>query len=47
MVRDRYVSLLTKFTDLAAGIRDIQRQHPDDTIAFDDRFVFVLGVRTD
>jgi 2-polyprenyl-3-methyl-5-hydroxy-6-metoxy-1,4-benzoquinol methylase len=49
MVRDRYLSLLTKFTnaELAAGIRDIQRQHPGNTIEFDDRLVFLLGVLHD
>jgi SAM-dependent methyltransferase len=49
MVRDRYLSLLTNFTDpeIAAGIRDIQRQHPGDTIEFDDRLIFVLGIRQD
>ncbi|OLF06924.1 class I SAM-dependent methyltransferase [Actinophytocola xanthii] len=47
MVNDRYLSLLARFTDteIAAGIRYIQRQHPGDSITFTDRFAFVLGVR--
>jgi ubiquinone/menaquinone biosynthesis C-methylase UbiE len=49
MVRDRYMSLLSKCTDteIEDGIRHIRRQHPGPVIEFDDRFVLVLGTRTD
>jgi ubiquinone/menaquinone biosynthesis C-methylase UbiE len=45
MVRSRYLSLLSLFDDeeLAAGIEEIQRQHPGPKVAFRDRFAFVLG----
>lgn len=45
MVRNRYMSLLSLFTDdeLAAGINEIRRQHPEDPLVFSDRFAFVTG----
>lgn len=48
MVRDRYMSLLSMFSDeeLAAGIEEIERDHPEEVLEFDDRFAFVLGKRS-
>lgn len=45
MVRDRYMSLLSEFDDaeLENGIREIEREHPEEVLEFDDRFAFVLG----
>ena len=45
MVRDRHMSLLSEFDDaeLADGIREIEREHPEKVLEFDDRFAFVLG----
>lgn len=47
MVRSRYMSLLSKFDDeqLEAGIAEIARHHPEETLDFPDRFAFVLGSR--
>jgi len=45
MVRNRYMSLLSSFDDaqLEAGIAEIRRAHPGETIAFSDTLAFVLG----
>ena len=45
MVRDRHMSLLSKFDDaeLENGISEIEREHPEQVLEFDDRFAFVLG----
>jgi ubiquinone/menaquinone biosynthesis C-methylase UbiE len=45
MVRDRHMSLLSEFDDaeLEDGIREIEREHPEKVLEFDDRFAFVLG----
>jgi ribosomal protein S18 acetylase RimI-like enzyme len=45
MVRGRYMSLLSYFDDaqLEAGVAEIRRAHPGETVAFTDTFVFVLG----
>jgi len=45
MVRHRYMSLLSKFDDaeLENGINEIEREHPEEVLEFDDRFAFVLG----
>ena len=45
MVRNRYMSLLSKFDDaeLENGINEIEREHPEEVLEFDDRFAFVLG----
>lgn len=45
MVRDRYMSLLSSFTDaeIEAGVAEIRRDHPGPEITFPDRFAFVLG----
>lgn len=45
MVRNRYMSLLSLFTDdeLAAGVEEIRRRHPGDTVEFVERFAFVTG----
>ena len=45
MVRSRYMSLLSKFDDaeLENGIKEIEREHPEEILEFDDRFAFVLG----
>jgi hypothetical protein len=47
MVRDRYMSLLSHFSDaeLAAGVDEIRRAHPGDEVSFEDRFAFVAGVK--
>jgi trans-aconitate methyltransferase len=47
MVRSRYMSLLSMFDDaeLEVGIREIERDHPEDVLEFEDRFAFVLGRR--
>jgi len=47
MVRNRYMSLLSSFTDaeLEQGITEIQERHPGDHLEFADRFAFVLGIR--
>jgi hypothetical protein len=45
MVRNRHMSLLSKFDDaeLENGINEIEREHPERVLEFDDRFAFVLG----
>jgi ubiquinone/menaquinone biosynthesis C-methylase UbiE len=45
MVRDRYMSLLSAFTDeeLDAGIARIRRDNPGEQVSFTDTFAFVLG----
>lgn len=45
MVRNRHMSLLSEFDDaeLESGIREIEREHPEEVLEFDDRFAFVLG----
>jgi ubiquinone/menaquinone biosynthesis C-methylase UbiE len=45
MVRDRHMSLLSTFDDaeLENGISEIERDHPEEVLEFDDRFAFVLG----
>jgi 2-polyprenyl-3-methyl-5-hydroxy-6-metoxy-1,4-benzoquinol methylase len=45
MVRDRHMSLLSRFDDaeLENGISEIERDHPEELLEFDDRFAFVLG----
>jgi SAM-dependent methyltransferase len=45
MVRNRHMSLLSKFGDaeLENGITEIEREHPEEVLEFDDRFAFVLG----
>lgn len=47
MVRNRYMSLLSSFTDaeLEQGITEIQERHPGDHLEFADRFAFVRGIR--
>jgi len=47
MVRNRYMSLLSEFDDseLEDGVREIELEHPEDVLEFDDRFAFVLGRR--
>ena len=47
MVADRYMSLLSTFDDaqLAAGVGEIDRSHPEAVLRFVDRFAFVLGIR--
>jgi ubiquinone/menaquinone biosynthesis C-methylase UbiE len=49
MVRDRYMSLLSTFSDeqLAVGIAEIDRAYSEPVLRFDDRFAFVLGTRAD
>jgi 2-polyprenyl-3-methyl-5-hydroxy-6-metoxy-1,4-benzoquinol methylase len=47
MVRNRYMSLLSTFTDteLEQGITEIQERHPGDRLEFTDRFAFIRGTR--
>ena len=47
MVRNRYMSLLSTFTDaeLERGITEIQERHPSDRLEFADRFAFIRGIR--
>jgi SAM-dependent methyltransferase len=47
MVRNRYMSLLSSFTDaeLEQGIIEIQDRHPGDHLEFADQFAFVRGTR--
>jgi SAM-dependent methyltransferase len=47
MVRDRYMSLLSHFDDeqLEAGIREIREANPDEQIAFDETYAFILGTK--
>ncbi len=47
MVRNRYMSLLSSFTDekIEAGVAEIRRAHPGPEISFPDRFAFVRGAR--
>ena len=47
MVRNRHMSLLSEFDDaeLENGITEIERDHPEEVLEFDDRFAFVLGRR--
>lgn len=48
MVRNRYMSLLARFSDaeLEAGVAEIARAHPGEEIAFEDTFAFVLGTKS-
>lgn len=43
MVRARYMSLLSSFTDadLERGIAEIAERHPEDPLRFPDRFAFI------
>jgi SAM-dependent methyltransferase len=45
MVRDRYMSLLSHFSDeeLEAGAAEIRRAHPGEYIEFDETYAFILG----
>jgi SAM-dependent methyltransferase len=47
MVRNRYMSLLSTFTDaeLEQGITEIQDRHPGDHLDFADQFAFICGIR--
>lgn len=47
MVRSRYMSLLSNFTDeqLEQGIEEIHQRHREQHLSFPDRFAFVLGTR--
>lgn len=49
MVRARYMSLLSTFTDseIEDGIEEIRATHPEPVLTFPDRFAFVLGRRTE
>jgi SAM-dependent methyltransferase len=46
MVRDRYMSLLSLFTndEIEAGVAEIDARHPEQVLSFTDRFAFILGV---
>jgi SAM-dependent methyltransferase len=48
MVRSRYMSLLSTFTDteLDRGITEIRDRHPGDHLEFTDQFAFIRGTRT-
>jgi len=47
MVKMRYMSLLSRFTDaeLGQGIEEIQTKYPDDIFRFNDRFVFLTAMK--
>ena len=47
MVRNRYMSLLTSFSDeqLEAGVSEIDQAHSESVLEFVDRFVFVVAVK--
>ncbi|MET8244754.1 class I SAM-dependent methyltransferase [Streptomyces sp. NPDC005202] len=47
MVRARYMSLLSTFTDseIEKGIEEMRVAHPEPVLVFPDRFAFVLGRR--
>lgn len=47
MVRARYMSLLSTFTDseIEKGIEEMRAVHPEPVLVFPDRFAFVLGER--
>lgn len=47
MVNNRYMSLLSEFDDaeLTEGVSEIDHEHPEDVLEFNDRFAFVLGRR--
>ena len=47
MVRARYMSLLSTFTDeeIETGIEEMRAAHPEPVLTFPDRFAFVLGVK--
>ncbi|TQL96111.1 methyltransferase family protein [Actinoallomurus bryophytorum] len=47
MVRSRYMSLLSNFTDeqIERGIEQIDQRHEEERLSFPDRFAFVLGTR--
>jgi 2-polyprenyl-3-methyl-5-hydroxy-6-metoxy-1,4-benzoquinol methylase len=46
MVRNRYMSLLSTFTDaeLEQGITEIRGRYPGDRLEFADRFAFIRGI---
>jgi SAM-dependent methyltransferase len=48
MVRDRYMSLLSAFTDdeIEHGITEIRQGHPEEVLEFTDRFAFIYGTRS-
>jgi ubiquinone/menaquinone biosynthesis C-methylase UbiE len=48
LVGQRWMSVLSTFDDgeLAAGLDEMRRRHPEDELHFVDRFAFVLGVKT-
>ncbi|WP_229865305.1 class I SAM-dependent methyltransferase [Streptomyces naganishii] len=47
MVRARYMSLLSTFTDaeIQKGVEEMRAAHPEPVLVFPDRFAFVLGRR--
>ncbi|MGW1892793.1 class I SAM-dependent methyltransferase [Streptomyces sp. NPDC002004] len=47
MVRARYMSLLSTFTDseIEKGIEEMRVAHPEPVLVFPDRFAFILGKR--
>ncbi len=47
MVRSRYMSLLSYFTDdeLSAGAEEIGKRFPQPILRFQDSFAFVIGRR--
>jgi SAM-dependent methyltransferase len=47
MIRDRYMSLLARFTDaeLERGIAEINERNPGERLDFQDRFAFIRGIR--
>jgi hypothetical protein len=47
MVRNRYMSLLSGFTDaeLEQGITQIRERYPGDRLEFPDTFAFIRGIK--
>jgi hypothetical protein len=48
LVGHRWMSVLSTFDDeeLAAGLDEMRRRHPQSELQFVDRFAFILGVKT-
>ncbi|QIZ35468.1 hypothetical protein [Saccharopolyspora sp. ASAGF58] len=45
MVADRYMTLLRRYSDeeIAKGIAEIRRCHPEDQVSFQDRYAFIVA----
>jgi ubiquinone/menaquinone biosynthesis C-methylase UbiE len=47
LVRNQWMSVLSTFSqeEIAAGVEEIQGRYPDSPISYQDRFVFVRGIK--